>query len=181
MSDVLITAPSSVSAPPMTQVATAIGGLALLGCAAALGTRYVDVAVRTAPSAIVIALGAAVLTSPALLVAHQLTAMRSPPEAIVGAIGRGVVRLGALAAGFAPFVLFFAITSGLASWVFGLSLVAAAMLASMSTVQQLVRLEARHADLPVGGPIMAALGAVWVGLTGLVAIRLAVSLFHTVL
>ena len=179
MSDVARLTPT-LTAPRMGTVGTAVGGLLLLGTASALGTGYLDIAVRTLPSAIIIAMGAAALTSPALLVAHQLMALKAPPEHVVAALGQGVVRLGSLCAGLTPFIAFFALTSGLAPILYALVLVAACLLASLSTVRALATLE-QHANTQITtGPAMAVLGAVWVGLTGLVALRLAVAVFAAV-
>jgi hypothetical protein len=141
----------------------------------------VHIAVRTVPSAIVIAMGAAALTSPALLVAHQLMALKAPPEQVVAALGQGVVRLGALCAGLTPFIAFFALTSGLAPVLYALVLVTVCLLASVSTVRALATLENNANPQITAGPAMAALGGVWVLLTGLVALRLAISVFAAVL
>jgi hypothetical protein len=180
MSDVARLTPT-LTAPRIGTVGTAVGGLLLLGTASALGTGYVTVAVRTVPSAIVIAMGAAALTSPALLVAHQLMALKAPPEQVVAALGQGVVRLGTLCTGLTPFIVFFALTSGLAPVLYALVLVAACLLASLSTVRALAAVETRSNPQITAGPAMALLGAVCVGLTGLVALRLAVSVFAAVL
>lgn len=176
MSDIARLTPT-LTAPRMGAVGAAVGGLLLVGTASALGTGYLNLAVRTVPSAIIITMGAAALTSPALLVAHQLMALKAAPDQVVAALGEGVVRLGALCAGLTPFIALFSLTSGLAPFLYAMALIAACLLTSLSTVHSLAKLEKNaNADLSAA-PAMAVLGSVWVGLTGLVALRLAFAVF----
>ena len=171
-------APRTASAAPsLPIVLSALGGLGLLGTAAGLGTGLLSTALRTAPSGVLIAGGAVLLTSPGLLVVHQLLSLKAPPEQLVTEVARGAVRLGQLAAGLTPFVLFFAITSGLSPVMYAVAFTLACLLAALTTVQGLVRIEREHAGSIAQASPMLALAAGWVGLTSLVALRLAFAVF----
>ena len=173
------TAPLTPTSPRagLSAVGIAAGGLVLLGTAAALGTGQLDLALRTAPSAAFMTLGAVVLTSPALLVAHQLLTMSAPPDALVDAITRSVGRMGALCAGLSPFVLFWSVTSGLAPWMYGLSLLCAAGLTGATALSALVQAERSHTETTVASVPMGFVATAWLGLTALIALRLGVSVF----
>lgn len=166
-------------APPFSRVLTGLAGLALLGAAAGLGSGSAAIAARSVPSALIVGAGALALTSPALLVVHQVLALRAPPHALVAALARALVRLGALALGLTPFVLFFAATSGLAFAVFPLAFAAAAALSAAGAVRELVGAEVGAAN-PAAAVPMTALSLGWVGLTALVGLRLAVGVVQFV-
>lgn len=99
--------------PPVGQVLVAAAAMAAAGAAAALGSGELDVAARASAMLMGPALGAMVLTAPALLAVHQFLGLHAPPERIVAALARALVAGGRVALGLVPVALFFAATSGL--------------------------------------------------------------------
>lgn len=104
-------APVAASAGSVGRVAGAAAGLVVLGGAVALGTGSLDVAVHLLPVLVGPTFGALVLTTPALVVAHQFLQVDSPASAVADALGNAVVRVGQIGWGFAPASLVFAATA----------------------------------------------------------------------
>ena len=101
----------SQDVPPI--VPALIKGLAgwlLLGWAAAAGASTA-VALHVGPYLLAVAGLPVLATVPSLLVAQQALGLEAAPRAVVSHLVRGVAEGGHLAAGLAPFVLFFALTT----------------------------------------------------------------------
>lgn len=168
---------ASPARPGLRTFATATAGLLALGGCAALGMGELDLALRTLPSAAFITLGAAVLTSPALLVAHQVMGMAAPPEELVSSLMRALARMGQVSAGLSPFVLYFSVTSGLSPALFTLAFLAGGALTAGTAMQELTMAEKRHGGSAAAAVPMAGVSTAWIGLTALIALRLTFGLF----
>ena len=171
--------PSPFPSPELPQVLLAVGGFALLGLAGGLGSGVVEMTIRSVPAGVLIPVGTAVLTLPALLVVHQLSQFRAAPEVLIGAVSGAFVQTGRLALALVPVVVFFAATSGLWSLVFvGSGLLLGAVAAS-SAARRL------HATEPprswLGAPRFTLLVLGWQLLALLVAARLGVAAIAFVL
>ncbi|MEZ4320432.1 MAG: hypothetical protein R3F61_23330 [Myxococcota bacterium] len=162
--------------PDAPTVGRAVIGFALLGLCAALGSGDAAGAARVLPSALVVDLGALVLTGPALLVGHQYLGLEAPVPALAGVLANVFCRAGTVALGLCPALLFFAATSGLASGLLVLALLGIAAMALSDAFNGL-----RAAELAVGEPgrertfrdaRMQVLVASWMVLTALVGLRL---------
>jgi hypothetical protein len=90
----------------------ALVGLLALGLCAGLGSGSVEVALRAVPSALLVAVGTAVLTGPALLVVHPFVGLDASPAALISSVHRGFCVAGRVALGLSPVMLFLAATSG---------------------------------------------------------------------
>ncbi len=157
--------------PTVPEVLAAMGGFALLGLAAGLGSGIVEVALRSLPGTLVVAAGTAVLATPALLVAHQLLRFSARPEDLVGALSGAFVQVGRVALGLVPVMLFFAATSGLWTLTFGGVGLLLVTVAASSTSRRLRAVEPRGA---VGvRPQYALLVLGWQVLAFALALRLA--------
>jgi hypothetical protein len=110
-------APAPVPAPEappepigLPEVATALVGLLAFGATTVIGTGGVGVA-HTTPALAVGAVGALVLTGPAIVVGHQYLRVATPASSVVEQLARGLVAGGRLAWGVVPAALFFAATA----------------------------------------------------------------------
>lgn len=160
--------------PPVPAVVRAMGSLALLGLVAGLGSGDPLVALRAAPSGLVIGSGALLLSAPALLVAHQTLKLRAAPERLVGALSSAFAQVGTAALGLVPTMLFLSATSGLWRGVFPLLLTGLGILGLTSAVSGLVHAEKATTPDRTRAAQMAVLVAAWAGLAVLVALRLSV-------
>jgi hypothetical protein len=171
--------PTPFASPELPQVLQAMGGFALLGLAGGLGSGVVELVARSLPAGLLVAVGTGVLTTPALLVAHQLGRFRAAPEVVVGALAGAFVQTGSLALALVPVVAFFAATSGLWAVLFaGFALLLGAV-ASSSAARRLYATEPPSA--PADLPRFAMLVLGWQVLSLLVALRLAVAAVSFVL
>jgi hypothetical protein len=113
MDDVVLDTP--IPAPGesvgLGEVATAAGGLLAAGLALGLGAGSVEAVARVAPLLLAPAVGSVVLTTPALVVAHQILKVDSPVTGLGEALSRAVLRVGQVGWGFAPVTLLFAVTA----------------------------------------------------------------------
>jgi hypothetical protein len=102
-----------VERPPvgLGEVVSAAGGLAALGAAIALGTGDLQETARLAPLLVGPTFGAVVLTTPALVVAHQFLRVDAPVGSLADVLARAVARVGQVGWGFAPLTLLFAVTA----------------------------------------------------------------------
>jgi hypothetical protein len=179
--DVPLAAP--VAALPFARLVSALGGLLGFGCAAALTVPEPAFVAQASGSALFSVVGAAVLTTPPLLVAHQVARLQAPIEDVVAAVSRGLIRAGGLAAGFAPAVLWLSLTSGLAWVVYPTLLAVCGAFAAFGAIDELVAAERRQ-DRPTALVRAGQMGLVafgWCVLAGLVALRLFVGLFASLL
>lgn len=113
--------------PSAREVATGLVGLTALGAAGAVGA--IDGGLGSLHAGVWTAGGAAALSGPMLLVAHQFLGLAGAPEQVVGALARAVARGGALALGLVPLQLFLSATTQkgpgfLALWLLGLGALA---------------------------------------------------------
>jgi hypothetical protein len=163
--------------PSVTEVMGSVAAMAAVACAAALGAADVGTMVRAIPALVAPALGAAVLTAPALLAVHQFLGLDAPPERLVAAIARALVHGGRVALGLVPIALLFAVTSGL--W--PLVLVTAVLVPGITmTAVALVGLRAAETAAPVMSPRFALLLVGWATLWLAVALRIAISMAQLV-
>jgi|GEM_PF-2094872 len=167
-------APWRAGPPPpdvaLPDVFIALAGFGALGLAAGLGSGVVEVAARSLPAAALVAAGTALLTSPPLLVGHQLAKMGAAPERLVGAVAGAFVQTGRVALALVPPMLFFSVTSSL--WVplfvvLGLLLM---VVAGSSAARRLASAEDPEDSIAVGRLVALVLG--WQTLALLVAVRL---------
>jgi hypothetical protein len=170
-------APSALpeTLPGAARLGRAVVGFALLGACAALGAEPSSAA-SIGPSALIVDVGALVLTGPTLLVGHQVLGLEAPVTALAGALGNALCRTGDLALALCPALLWFAATSGLASPVLVLFLIGMAAVGLAHAWAGL-----RDAELAVGpagsarvvrDAKMQSLTLAWMGLTALVGLRL---------
>ena len=103
-----------VELPAPAVLGRAVLGFGALGLMAALGSADLGGAARVLPTALVVDLGALVLTGPALLVGHQYLGLEAPVPKLAAVLAQVFCRAGTIALGLAPALLFFAATSGLA-------------------------------------------------------------------
>ena len=89
----------------------ALLGYLSFGLSGALGMPSLAFGLRSIPAVFAIALGTAVLTSPSLIVAHQLMGLSASPRDLAEQIAAAVLRLGELALGFSPMLLTYALSS----------------------------------------------------------------------
>lgn len=148
-----------------------LAGYALLGAVAAIGGA--DVAGH-APVGVVSAAGALVLTVPALLVAHPFLSLRAAPQALVAAIAWPFARVGDLALGLVPTLLFFRATSGLAPAFLCLMLMGLATLGFAASIRHLIEAERTVNPETIGVGKMVLLAWAWSGLAFLIGARLGV-------
>lgn len=175
--------PSSVIADPeaipsVTQVIASVAAMAAVSCAAALGAADVGTMARAIPALVAPALGAAVLTAPALLAVHQFLGLDAPPERLVAAIARALVDGGRVALGLVPIALLFAVTSSLWPLVLALAVLVPGL---TMTVVALVGLRAAETDAAVMAPRFALLLVGWAGLWLAIALRIAISMAQLVI
>jgi len=139
-----------------------------------------------APTALLDVTGALLLSTPALLVAHQFLDLRARPEHLITAISSGLTQTGKLAWGLSWGVLFFAATSSL--WLpalmcsmAGLGFVAYVLCRDNLNAVELAA--AREHDPKATGisPKFTLLVHGWLGLTVLIALRLGFDLGSFVL
>lgn len=169
----------SETLPSPAGIGRAVLGFALLGCVAALGAAAPDSAARVLPAAIVVDLGALVLTGPALVVGHQVMGLDAAVPELVGCLAHAFCRAGTIALGLCPALLFFAATSGLAPALFALALLAIAVFGLLDGFTGLTGAERRagpEETRMVRLAKMHTLVAGWVGLTALVGLRLGLHL-----
>jgi len=129
------------------------------------------------PTALLDVSGALLLSTPALIVAHQFLDLRARPEQLITAITSGLTQTGKLAWGLAWVVLFFAATSSL--WLPALlcSMVGLGFVAYVLCRDKLNAVElaaTREHDPKAKGisPKFTLLVHGWLGLTLLIALRL---------
>jgi hypothetical protein len=164
--------------PSVTKVMGSVAAMAAVACAAALGAADVGTMARAIPALVAPALGAAVLTAPALLAVHQFLGLDAPPERLVAAIARALVQGGRVALGLVPIALLFAVTSGL--WPLVLALAVLVPGITMTAVA-LVGLRAAESDARVMSPRFALLLIGWSTLWIAIALRIAISMAQLVI
>lgn len=172
------TEPTPAPAPSVPAVLTSVAAMTLVSAAAALGAADASVVLRALPALAAPALGALVLTAPALLAVHQFLGLDAPPERIVAALGRSVVAGGSVALGLVPVVLFFAATSTL--WPLALAGAVAGPGIAMAAVAILGLRDAETSAL-VMPPRFALLLLGWAVLSLAIAGRIAVSMAQLVI
>jgi hypothetical protein len=96
---------------PLHEVVTAVIGLLAFGATVAVGTGGGSASAGTSPSVALGAVGALVLTAPAVVVCHQYLRIDTPVSAVVDRIAAGLSAGGRLAWGVVPAALFFAATA----------------------------------------------------------------------
>lgn len=153
---------------------SAAAGWILAGVATGLGAPAPEIAARSVPAGLVVGLGALLLTGPALVVGHQFLGLSARPADLAAGLAEGFVRSGRFAAGFAPFLAFFALTTSL--W-----LPAAALVGALAAIVALGRATAglRRAEAPSAR--MDGLVLAWGALASLVTLRLALDVARAVL
>ncbi len=177
------TAHREVELPDASTVGMAVLGFGALGLTAALGASDVGGAARVLPTALVVDLGALVLTGPALLVGHQYLGLEAPVPKLAAVLARVFCRAGTVALGLSPALLFFAATSGLAPALHVLFLAGIATLALTDVYTGLLEVE-RAQSIPdetrsaktMRDVRMQILVLGWMVLTSLVGLRLGVHL-----
>jgi hypothetical protein len=165
--------------PDPATVGRAVLGFGALGLTAALGSSDLGGAMRILPTALVVDLGALVLTGPALLVGHQYLGLEAPVPKLAAVLSNVFCRAGTVALGLAPALLFFAATSGLAPALHVLFLAGIATFALTDVWTGLLSVE-RAAVVPDETPRartlrdarMHLLVLSWMVLTSLVGLRL---------
>lgn len=154
-------------APQVSSVLAALGGMILLGLCAAVGSVRLDAVVPGTFVTVASLLGAVLLTTPALLAAHQFLGMSTRPESTIAALGHALVVGGRVAAGLAPACLFFAATTQL--WLIMLL----AALAIPGIVTAVVAVQALQAAEAAPTRRFKVLLGCWTALTTLIALRIA--------
>jgi hypothetical protein len=96
---------------PLLEVGVGAMGLLVLGAAVGLGTGDVVLSMRVGPGFALPIVGALLLTTPGLVVAHQFLDVPAPLGALVGGVGKGLRAAGVLAWGLAPFAAYFSATA----------------------------------------------------------------------
>jgi hypothetical protein len=167
-----------VATPSVPAVLSSIAAMGLVAAAAALGSADPSVVARALPALAAPALGALVLTAPALLAVHQFLGLAAAPERLVAALGNAVVAAGRIALGLVPVVLFFAATSTL--WPVALAAAVAVPGIAMACVAIMGLRDAETAAL-VMPPRFAFLLVGWSCLALLIALRISVSMAALVL
>lgn len=167
-----------VATPSVPAVLTSIAAMGLVAAAAALGSADATVVARALPALAAPALGALVLTAPALLAVHQFLGLAAAPERLVAALAHAVVAAGRIALGLVPVVLFFAATSTL--WPIALAAAVAVPGIAMACVAIMGLRDAETAALLMP-PRFALLLIGWASLALLVALRIAVSMADLVI
>jgi hypothetical protein len=157
---------------PLPTVVQATVGFLVLGLAAGVGSGDAGMTVRTLPSGLVIGAGAAMLTAPGLVVAHQFLKLRAAPGALVAALTSAYVRCGKLALGLAPAMLFFASTTELWALFAGLAAVLIGSMAFGGCYSLLRRVERDAGADVMQRATMDMLVLAWCGLTGLIGVRI---------
>lgn len=170
--------PQITASPSVVAVLSSIAAMALVAAAAALGSADVGVVLRALPALAAPALGALVLTAPALLAVHQFLGLSAAPERLVVALARAVVAAGRVALGLVPVVLFFAATSTL--WPIALAAAVAVPGIAMACVAIVDLRDAESSEI-VMPPRFALLLVGWAGLALLIALRITVSMAELVL
>ena len=167
-----------VASPSVPAVLSSVAAMGLVAAAAALGSADATVVARALPALAAPALGALVLTAPALLAVHQFLGLAAAPERLVAALAHAVVAAGRVALGLVPVVLFFAATSTL--WPLALGAAVAVPGIAMACVALVGLRDAENAAL-VMPPRFALLLVGWAGLALLIALRIAISMAELVL
>ena len=175
----LVSAPSRRGpvAPPMPSgraLLAGTGGFLLAGASAGIGATAPEIALRAVPSGLAVGVCTLLLTGPALVVGHQSLGLDARPADLGAALADGFVRAGRLAAGLAPALAFFALTTGLSG---AAAAVVAAAAGAAGFGWSAVGLRAAEP----GARRMDALVVAWTALAGLVALRLAVDVAARVL
>lgn len=157
--------------PSLAAVGRAALGFVALGATAALGADWSSAA-HTAPSALIVHLGAFALTGPTLLVAHPFLGLEAKPDVLVAGLGRAFVRAGDLALGLSPLLLFFAATTAIAHGLFVVLLAFVGGAGLLGAARDLVAAEALTPGAsPAAVHKMRVLAAAWSALTVLGAAR----------
>ncbi len=141
MSAITVSAPAPVVGAPARAALEAAGGFALLGVCAGLGAGAPYRVPSLALTALIVPLGAWVVTGLSVLVVHQFLDLDARPEDIAAALGQGFVRTGQLAASLAPVMLFMAATSDSRMAIACLLMGAVAACGLPATARQLRRAE----------------------------------------
>ncbi len=162
----------------MPTVLWSIVAMGLVAASAALGAAEPAVVVRALPALAAPAIGAVVLTAPALLALHQFLGLDAAPERLVLALSRAVVAGGRIALGLVPVMLFFAATSTL--WPVALAAAVAIPGLAMACVA-LLGLRDAETEALIMPPRFALLLVAWAGLSLAIAVRIAVSMADLVL
>jgi hypothetical protein len=165
--------------PPLQRLGLAVAGMTLYGLCAGLGAGELAVVVRVLPTTVVPLLGAMLLTTPALLVMHQVLGLQARPETMTIALARALLVAGHVAAGLSPIALFFAATTGL--WPFAIALggTIIGIAAAASAARALHEAERAEGRLP--SPRFSLLVAAWLVLGALVSLRLAADFAKTII
>jgi len=173
------TAEEGSALPGASTVGRAVIGFALIGLVTALGSSGLEGATRVLPAALVVDLGALVLTGPALLVGHQYLGLEAEVTELVGVLSWVFCRAGTVALGLCPALLFFSATSGLAPSLLVLSLVGItgmALLDGYSGLLSAERAAGSEDSQRMRAVKMQGLVLFWMGLTALVGLRLGLHL-----
>ncbi len=154
-------AEAPAEAPSAAFVAGGVAGLLALGGSAALAAG--DLRLLGGP--LLAAIGSAALTTPTLVVAHELCGVDAPPARSVQVVVTTVARTGQLALWLSPIVLFFAAASYAWAGVYLVALLGLGGVALFAGASRLRRLDPAKA-LPV------AVSFGWAVLAGAVALHL---------
>lgn len=152
-----------------------LAGFLLLGLAGACGRGTLEAALWQAPVVLGLALLPGAMSAPLLLVLHQGCGLKASPGRLLGGVLGGFCAAGRLAAGLAPLVLFFALTSLRGTELLALSLGGSAWVGLAAARRALHAAEAEAGGSPSR---MALLGLGWSALCGSIGLRLAWDAFH---
>jgi hypothetical protein len=160
--------------PSVTELFVSVGGLVALSAVWAMSATNVTEALTGLSVGLYVVLGAVVLTAPALLVTHQFLGLSAPIEDVVGALAMPLIRVGQLAMGFSPAVLFFHITTHWGGFAHALVLGCAGMVGLMSAATSLYEAE-KLAGTAFSAGNMVLIAGGWALLTAIIGLRLAAS------
>lgn len=146
-------------------------GLLALGGAAALGSTAGPMALRLAPSVLLVDIAALALTAPALIAVHQFLRLSAKPEDLAAGLGRALVHGGRVAAGLSVIVLFFSATTNLAIPLLLASLLGVGVFSSATACVELTAAERKGGVVVPYFPLLL-LG--WVALNWVIALRIGV-------
>ena len=171
MDTLSVAAPVGATLPP-ARILRAVSGFSLLGLCAALGSPE-GLLADGLQAALMPVAGAAVLTVPALLVAHQTLALKADPQSLLRALGRTFCDAGELALALLPVVGLFMLTTDVTPALFAMLTAGIGTLALLLGVLRLLRAEQEVNPAATLAILSLALG--WAGLAGLIGLRLLAS------